>query len=155
VCLSVQRGPAPPQVLLTLLFLRQERAYLCNVDDHLLPQSPFFCRERARLCNVGRHLLTSFSPLLLLLPPDTPGGRLIRRGLDPPLATCAALYVPWPTPARRPALRPRCSPFPLQSTVPLSPTIHCPTSPYDPPSHLPLRLTSPRPTGPLLPRLPI
>jgi hypothetical protein len=79
--------------------LRRERAHLCNVDGHLLPPPPScrewvrLCnvdqphlsnppprRECARLCSVDRHLLTSLSPLLILSPPDTPGGRFIRRG---------------------------------------------------------------------------
>jgi hypothetical protein len=63
--------------------LQRECAHLCNVDGDLLPQ-PLSYREWVRLCNVGRHLLMSFSPLLSLLPPDTPGSRLIRRGIDSP-----------------------------------------------------------------------
>jgi hypothetical protein len=45
---------------------------------------PLSCRERVRLCNVDRHLLTSLSPLILLSSADTPGGRLIRRGIRLP-----------------------------------------------------------------------
>jgi hypothetical protein len=96
VCPSVQRGPAPHHVVFTLLSLQRERAHMYNVDGHLLPQYPFSCRERARLCNMDRHLLTSFSPHLLLLLPDTPGGRPIRRGIDSPS---------WTAPRRTPVPR--------------------------------------------------
>jgi hypothetical protein len=87
--------------------------------------------------------------------------RDLRRTLRPASRDCAApsdphrAHVPRPTPARRPAMRPRFSLFPLRPTVPFSPTIHCPTSPYDPPSHPtpPTHCpTSPRSTGPLPPR---
>jgi hypothetical protein len=118
---SVQRGRVSSLTTLIPLFpqtLRRECAHLCNVDDHLLPPPPFMSRvgplcnvdrlllsnlpprrERARLCNVGRHLLTSLSPLLLLLPPDTPGGRLIRRGNRLPSRSA-------PCPANRVVTRP-------------------------------------------------
>jgi hypothetical protein len=67
---SVQRRPAPP-----------------------LDSPPPARRECARLCSVGRHLLTSLSPLHPLLPPDTPGERLIRRGIDSPCEPRRALHA--------------------------------------------------------------
>jgi hypothetical protein len=71
--------------------------------------------------------------------------RNLRRTVRPTPRDCAAPYdpqcahVPCPTPARCPALCPRCSPFPLRPTVPLSPATHCPTSPR-PTCPIPLRL---------------
>jgi hypothetical protein len=102
-CPSVQHGmPPPPATPFPV-----ERVRLCNEDQHLLSNPPPR-REHIRLCNMGRHLLTSLSSLLLLSPPDTPGGRLIRRGNRLPSRPLARRLACRGSPrALRPATHPR------------------------------------------------
>jgi hypothetical protein len=114
---SVQRGwlPPPATPFLSRMGPSVQRGPIPTLD---FPP----CDVRVPACAMWAGTTTSFSPLLPLLLPDTPGDRPIRRGIDSPLrtaprrtsvhrvprpirasrpATCAAPYVPRPVRALR------------------------------------------------------